>query len=72
MTAVTLNHAGATRLETILLGFAGLLTTYVAHRRDLRAEHRVRELAALREAQVRPADPRALDIALLSMGSRPR
>ncbi|MGF6823635.1 hypothetical protein M2317_002548 [Microbacterium sp. ZKA21] len=72
MTAVTLNHAGPTRLETTLLRLAALLNAYVAHRRELRAERRARELAALREAQVRPTDPRELDVALLSMGSRPR
>ncbi|MFB7252321.1 hypothetical protein [Microbacterium sp. NPDC056234] len=71
MTAVSLHHVGPTRVESALLRVADALTAYVAHRRDIRAERRERELALLRGHRT-AQDPRALDIALLSLGSRPR
>ncbi|UYO95827.1 hypothetical protein OED01_09400 [Microbacterium sp. M28] len=71
MTAVSLHHAGPTRLETALLTMADALTAYVAHRRDLRSRRRARELASLSERRS-ARDPRELDIALLALGSRPR
>lgn len=72
MTAVSLNHAAPTRVENVLLHIADMLTAYVAQRREARADRRAHEMTQLRDAHGRPADPRALDIALLSLGSRPR
>ena len=72
MTAASVQHAAPTSLEIALLRIADALTAYVEHRRDLRAERRSRELALLRDVRVAAPDPRALDIALLALGSRPR
>ncbi|MGF6824515.1 hypothetical protein M2317_003444 [Microbacterium sp. ZKA21] len=72
MTAASIQHTAPTRLEVALLHIADALTAYVGHRRDVRAERRSRELAQLRDTRPTPPDPRALDIALLKLGSRPR
>jgi len=72
MTAATLHLAAPTRVERTLLQIADAITANIALRREARAARR--EIAAdiLREQQARRQDPRALDIALLSLGSRPR
>lgn len=72
MTAATLHLAAPTRVERALLQIADAITTYTAHRREVRAGRREITADILREQQARRHDPRALDIALLSLGSRPR
>ncbi|UWF76710.1 MULTISPECIES: hypothetical protein [Microbacterium] len=64
--------AAPTPLERTLQRIASALSRYVERRIAARAERR--ELAAdlLREQRARRQDPRALDIALLAIGSRPR
>lgn len=72
MTAVTLHIATPTPAERALLRVADTLTAFVAHRRERRAERREITLDLLREQHAHRHDPRSLDIALLSIGSRPR
>jgi len=72
MTAATLHLATPTFSERTLLKLADVITAYIAHRREQRAARREIAVDTLREQQARQQDPRALDIALLSLGSRPR
>ncbi|MDT0157459.1 hypothetical protein Q9R19_07475 [Microbacterium sp. ARD32] len=72
MTAATLHLASPTRFERLLLKVVDALTAYIAHRREQRTQRREIALDLLREQQARRHDPRALDVALLSLGSRPR
>ncbi|UNK72196.1 hypothetical protein [Microbacterium sp. H1-D42] len=72
MTAATLHLVAPTRLERGLQGIAASLSSYVDSRIAARAERREIALDLLREQHARRHDPRALDIALLSIGSRPR
>lgn len=72
MTAATLHIATPTVVERTLLRIADGLTAFVAHRRERRAERREIARDMLREQHARRHDPRALDVALLSLGSRPR
>lgn len=72
MTSATLHLVAPTRLERGLRLVARTLSSYVDHRIAARAERREIALDLLREQQVRRHDPRALDTALLSLGSRPR
>ncbi|MEJ1086859.1 hypothetical protein WDU99_00845 [Microbacterium sp. Mu-80] len=72
MTAAALQIAAPTRLERGLKALAHRLDRYVESRIAARAERREIALDLLREQQARRHDPRALDVALLSIGSRPR
>ncbi|WP_298867211.1 hypothetical protein [uncultured Microbacterium sp.] len=72
MTAAVLHLAAPTALERGLLRLAATITSYAEHRRERRAERHEIALDMLREQRVRKRDPRALDVALLSLGSRPR
>lgn len=72
MTAATLHLVTPTRLERGLQSIAHTLSRYVDARIAARAERREIALDVLREQHARRHDPRALDIALLSIGSRPR
>jgi hypothetical protein len=72
MTSATLRLAAPTTLERGLTALAAAITRYVDHRIAVRAERREIAVDLLREQQARKQDPRALDIALLSMGSRSR
>ncbi|MFD5225762.1 hypothetical protein ACFWHT_09100 [Microbacterium sp. NPDC058342] len=72
MTSATLRLATPTALERALRAFAVAISRYVDHRIAQRAERREIAFHTLREQQARRRDPRALDIALLSLGSRPR
>jgi len=72
MTSATLRLAAPTRLERGLKAFAEAISRHVDHRIALRAERREIADDLLREQQARRQDPRALDVALLSLGSRPR
>ncbi|MGN7976108.1 hypothetical protein ACTJJ4_00880 [Microbacterium sp. 22195] len=72
MTAATLHLASPTTAERALLKIADAITAYTENRRLLRAERREIALDMLREQQARRQDPRALDCALLAIGSRPR
>jgi len=72
MTSATLHLVAPTRLERGLQHLAASLSRYVEHRIAARAERREIALDMLREQQARRHDPRALDLALLSIGSRPR
>jgi len=72
MTSATLRVAAPTVLERGLTALAAAITRYVDHRIALRAERREIAVDLLREQQARRQDPHALDIALLSLGSRPR
>ncbi|MDQ0612547.1 hypothetical protein QF046_000188 [Microbacterium sp. W4I4] len=72
MTSATLHLAAPTALERGLTAIAATITRYVDRRMALRAERREIAVDLLREQQARKQDPRALDIALLSMGSRSR
>lgn len=72
MTAATLHLVAPTRLERGLQGVAHALSTYVDARVAARAERREIALDLLREQHARRRDARALDIALLAIGSRPR
>lgn len=72
MTSATLHLATPTALERGLTAVARAITRYVDHRIGLRAERRQIAVDVLREQQARKQDPRALDIALLSIGSRSR
>jgi HD-GYP domain-containing protein (c-di-GMP phosphodiesterase class II) len=56
----------------MLLRLADAITAYTERRRELRAERHEIALDILREQQSRKQDPRALDAALLALGSRPR
>ncbi|MFD5215132.1 hypothetical protein [Microbacterium sp. NPDC058345] len=72
MTSATLPLASPTPLERGLQHLAGALSRYVERRIAARAERRAIALDLLREQHARIPDPRALDAALLSIGSRPR
>ena len=72
MTAATLHLASPTTIERALLKIALAITAYTENRRLLRAERRDIALDLLREQQARKQDPRALEYAMLSIGSRPR
>lgn len=72
MTSATLHLVGPTRLERGLKSLAEALTRYVDARIASRAERREIALDMLREQQTRQSDPQALEIALASLGSRPR
>lgn len=72
MTAATLSLAAPTPTERTLLRLADRLSAYVAHRRARRAERREIAIDLWEEQQARRRDPQALDIAMLSIGSRPR
>lgn len=72
MTSATLRLASPTTLERGLKALAESISRYVDHRIAVRAERREIAVDMLREQQARRHDPRALDVALLSMGSRPR
>lgn len=72
MTSATLRLASPTALERALTALAGAITRYVDHRVALRAERREIAVDMLREQQARRQDSRALDVAMLSLGSRPR
>ncbi|UJP09436.1 hypothetical protein L2X99_13510 [Microbacterium sp. KUDC0406] len=72
MTAVTSHLASPTAAERALLRLATALIAAIRHRRELRAESRRHELELLQQSRTRAKDPRALDIALLAIGSRPR
>lgn len=72
MTAATVHLVAPTRFERGLQGIAAAVSGYVDARIAARAERREIAFELLREQQARRLDPRALDIALLSLGSRPR
>lgn len=72
MTSATLRLVEPTRLERALQSVAQRLTRYVDARIVARAERREITLELLREQQTRRSDPQALEIALISLGSRPR
>ena len=72
MTAATLHLASPTTTERALLKIADAITAYTENRRLLRAERRDIALDLLLEQQARKHDPRALEYAMLSIGSRPR
>ncbi|MFC7789525.1 hypothetical protein ACU045_11150 [Microbacterium sp. MAHUQ-60] len=72
MTSATLHLAAPTPFERGLKALAEAISRHVDHRIILRAERREIAVDVLREQQARRQDPRALDIALLSLGSRPR
>lgn len=72
MTAATLHIATPTALERTLLRLADRITAFVEHRREVRVERREIALNVLREQQSRRQDPRSLELALLTLGSRPR
>jgi hypothetical protein len=72
MTSATLRLAAPTSFERGLRALADALTRHVDRRIALRAERREIALDVLREQRARRQDPRALDVALLSLGSRPR
>jgi len=72
MTSATLQLPAPTRLERGLQHLAASLSRYVEHRITARAERREVALGLLRGQHSHRHDPRALDIALLSLGSRPR
>lgn len=72
MTSATIRLASPTALERGLRRLAEALTRYVDHRIAVRAERREIALDMLREQHARRHDPRALDMALLTLGSRPR
>ncbi|HTN54731.1 MAG TPA: hypothetical protein VLZ82_01005 [Microbacterium sp.] len=72
MTSATLRLASPTALERGLKALAESISRYVDHRIAVRAERREIAVDMLREQQARRHDPRALDVALLSLGSRPR
>lgn len=72
MTSATLRLATPTHLERGLQSIAHMLTRYVDARIAIRAGKREIAVHMLREQQTRKRDPRALDIALMSLGSRPR
>jgi HD-GYP domain-containing protein (c-di-GMP phosphodiesterase class II) len=72
MTAAPLHLATPTAAERTLLRLADAITAYTERRRELRAERHEIALDILREQQSRKQDPRALDAALLALGSRPR
>ncbi|WP_336646146.1 hypothetical protein [Microbacterium sp. USHLN186] len=72
MTSATLRIATPTALERALQRLSIALARYVERRVAQRAERRELALDLLREQHARRQDPRALDIALLAIGSRPR
>lgn len=73
MTAAPLHLvATPTPLERTLRAVARGLARYVDARIAHRAERRERMLELLRDQQERRVDPCALNIAMLSIGSRPR
>jgi len=72
MTSATLRLTSPTALERALRALSDALARYVDRRIAERAERRAIAADLLREQQSRRQDPRALDIALLSLGSRPR
>lgn len=72
MTSATLRLATPTALERGLRHVADAISHYVDRRMAVRAERHEIALDVLREQQSRRQDPRAVDIALLSLGSRPR
>lgn len=72
MTSATLQLTSPTALERALRALSAAIARYVDRRIALRAERRVIAADLLREQRSRQQDPRALDIALLALGSRPR
>jgi len=72
MTSATLRLAAPTAIERGLKAFAEAISRHVDRRIALRAERREIAVDVLREQRARRHDPRALDLALLSLGSRPR
>lgn len=72
MTGATLRLVAPTRFERMLQLIAERVERYVEDRIAARARRHEIALDMLREQQARRSDPRALDIALLSIGSRPR
>lgn len=72
MTSATLRLVAPTRFERMLQLIAERVERYVEDRIAARARRHEIALDMLREQQARRSDPRALDIALLSIGSRPR
>lgn len=72
MTSATLRLVAPTALERRLQALATAISRYVDHRIASRGARREIALDVLHEQQARKQDPRALDVALLSLGSRPR
>lgn len=72
MTSATIRLVAPTALERGLRAFADAISRYVDHRIAVRAERREIAVDLLREQHARKQDPRALDVVLLALGSRPR
>ncbi|MEV7611164.1 hypothetical protein AB0N61_16870 [Microbacterium sp. NPDC089320] len=68
MTSATIRLVAPTRAERKLLGLADLLTGFVEHRIERRAQRRVLALDLLREQQTRRQDPHAVDHMLAQVG----
>lgn len=69
MTSATIHLVAPTRAEQRLLGVAELLTAFVQHRIERRAEKRALALDLLHEQQARRQDPHAVDHMLAQMGA---
>lgn len=72
MTSATLHLAAPTAFDRALRSIAASLSRYADRRIAARAERREIAIDMLREQHARRDDPRALDVALLAIGSRPR
>ena len=68
MTSATIHLVAPTHAERRLLGIADLLTSFVQHRIERRAERRTLVLDLLREQQARRQDPHAVDHMLAQAG----
>ena len=69
MTSATIHLVAPTRAEQRLLGVAELLTAFVQHRIERRAEKRALALDLLHEQQARRQDPHTVDHMLAQMGA---
>lgn len=72
MTSATIRLTAPTALERGLRALSAAISHYVDRRIALRVERQEIALDVLREQHARRHDPRALDVALLTLGSRPR
>jgi hypothetical protein len=72
MTSAALRLASPTSAERVLLRAAGAVATGIQRRRELRAARQRAALEQLREQRALRTTRSDLDIALLSLGSRPR
>lgn len=68
MTSATIRLVAPTQVERRLLGLADVLTAFVQHRIERRAQKRELALDLLREQQTRRQDPHAVDHMLAQLG----